>query len=312
MDFEVSPEAVTLENSTLAEMSKNERIKVESKGLFYVSEKGEVHTFLDEVEALDRGEAETISGTAKELSKFFGVYRQQARGERGKKTDDHFFMVRIKAPAGGRLSPRQWQAIDAAGDLADGTLRITSRQGVQYHHVYGPKLAPLIRGLNRGYRSEATLGACGDVNRNVMVSPIDSLDPVHEVRALELAHELADALAPKTSAYFQIFVSDDEGRNQGPLQPEEPLYGEHYLPRKFKIGIAHPEDNAVDIRTQDVGLVPVVTNGKADGSVFDLWSGGGLGLTHNNPKTAALLGLYLGRIPRAHVVDAARAIATLQ
>ena len=309
-----APEAVTLANADLAQMSKNERIKVESKGLFYVSEKGETHTFLDEIEALNQGEKDRISGTAKELSKFFGIYQQQARGERGKKkADDNFFMVRIKCPAGGRLSAAQWAALDSAADeFCDGTLRLTSRQGIQYHHVYGPKLAPLIRHLNREYREQATLSACGDVHRNVMCSPIDDLDPKHRVGGLELAHAIADELAPQSTAYFQIFASDDEGRNAGPLNSTEPIYGEHYLPRKFKVGIAHPEDNSIDALTQDVGFVPVVTNGVADGSVFDLYTGGGLGLTHNNPKTAALLGLHLGRVPREQVVATTRAIAILQ
>lgn len=308
-----APQAVTLESADLAQMSKNERIKVESKGLFYVAEKGGVHTFLDEVDALTRGDDPTISSTAKELSKFFGIYKQQLRGERGKKTDVYSFMVRIKAPAGGRLSARQWAALDDAADrFADGTLRITSRQGVQYHHVKGPSLGPLVRHLNREYRDQGTLGACGDVNRNVMASPIDDLDPVHRVGALELAHAIAEELAPRSTAYFQIFNSDEEGRNAGPVNATEPVYGEHYLPRKFKIGIAHPEDNAVDVLTQDIGLVPVVTNGAADGSLFDLYTGGGLGLTHNNPKTAALLGLHLGRVGREQVVDVARSIAILQ
>ena len=313
MERDDAPAAVTLESADLAQMSKNERIKVESKGLFYVAEKGGAHAFLDEVEALAKGETPTLSNTAKELSKFFGIYKQQIRGERGKKTDEYTFMVRIKAPAGGRLSARQWAALDDAADrFADGTLRITSRQGVQYHHVVGPNLGALVRFLNREYRDQGTLGACGDVSRNVMASPIDDLDPVHQVGALELAHAIADELAPRSTAYFQIFASDGDGRNAGPINSTEPVYGEHYLPRKFKIGIAHPADNAVDVLTQDVGFVPIVTNGVADGSVFDLYSGGGLGLSHNNPKTAALLGLHLGRVPRAQVVDAARSIAILQ
>lgn len=301
--------AVTLVDSELSEMHKNERIKVESRGLFQVADPKEPHSFRDEVEALERGDAATISNTAKELSKFFGIYKQQGRGERGKKTKDYFFMVRIKNPGGGRLSPRQWATLDDAADAhADGTLRITSRQGIQYHHVYGPQLAPLIRDLNRGYREPATLGGCGDVNRNVMVSPVDELDPESEAGALELAREIAEELAPKTTAYFQIFRSDDEGRNFGAMNSTEPIYGEHYMPRKFKIGFAHPTDNAVDVLTQDVGFVPV----GRDGRLWDLYSGGGLGLTHNNPKTAPHLGLYHGRIRREQVVDAAKAIAILQ
>ncbi len=310
-----SKPTINLASGDSAAMSNNERLKTQSDGLFYVAPaKGEPHTFIDEIDALDHGEKVTISGEAKEISKFFGIYRQQARGERGKKLDDHFFMVRIKAPGGGGFSKDQWVALDDAADLfADGTLRITSRQGIQYHRVYGPKLAPLIRHLNRGYRAGATLGACGDVNRNVVASPIEGIDPEFQTGGFALAQELGEQLAPQSTAYFQIFQSEDEGRNIGPINSTEPLYGKNYLPRKFKIGIAHPGDNSADVLTQDVGLVPVSENGAApDGSLWDLYSGGGLGLTHNMPQTAALMGLYMGRIRREQVVDAIKAIVAIQ
>jgi len=299
--------AVTLANSPIEAMSKNERIKVASQGLFYLA--GGKGTFAAQLDDLTAGKIEQIDNEAKELSKFFGFYRQQIRGERGRKVGDHVAMVRIKCPAGGELTAKQWAALDDAADLfADGTIRVTSRQGVQYHHVHGPKLAPLIRHLNRHYRDEATLSACGDVNRNVMASPIDGLAQGAHVRAVELAHELAAALAPRTSSYFQIFLTDDQGRTEKPLHSDEPLYGPHYLPRKFKVGIAHPDDNSIDLMTQDVGLMPA----DATGDSWDLYSGGGLGQSHNNPHTAPLLCLYLGRIERARVVDAVQAIAILQ
>lgn len=299
---------VTLRDSKLEEMSSNERLKLESHGLFFVADKAAAHSFRSELEALAKGEP-TISGNAKELSKFFGIYKQQGRGERGKKTHDYFFMVRIKLPAGGKLAPAQWLALDDAADrFADGTLRITSRQGIQYHHVYGPKLAPLVRHLNRHYRAEATLGACGDVSRNVMTSPADGLDPRSDPRATELAEAIAAELAPKSSGYFQAFLCDEEGKLGAPINDVEPVYGPQYLPRKFKVGIAHPDDNSIDVLTQDVGLVPL----GADGEAFDLYSGGGLGMTHNNATTAPHLGLYLGRIRRGQVVAATRAIAILQ
>jgi sulfite reductase (ferredoxin) len=345
---ETTARAVTLKSADVSRMSKNERLKLESDGLFYVSAEGRVHTFLDELETLGRGERATLSNEAKELSKFFGIYKQQARGERGRKTDDYFFMVRIKAPGGGGFTAAQWSALDEAAErFGDGSLRITSRQGLQYHHVYARQLAPLVRHLNRHYRDKGTLGACGDVNRNVMCSPVEGLDPGHGTGGFALAEAIAEELAPRTTAYFQIFLSDDEGRNLRPVNSDEPLYGKQYLPRKFKVGIAHPGDNSVDVLTQDVGFVPVVQGGEAaaqraererrrapagqggeaaaqraereqrrdaagDGALWDLYSGGGLGLTHNMPKTAALLGLYLGRIRRAQVVEATRAIAILQ
>ncbi len=307
------PVPVSLLTGGLAAMSKNERLKVESEGLFYVASPGDRHAFGDEVAALEKGERETLSNEAKELSKFFGIYKQQIRGERGRKTHDYIFMVRIKNPAGGSFDARRWAALDAAAErFADGTIRITSRQGVQFHHVRGPDLGPLVRHLNREYRRAATLGACGDVNRNVMCSPVEGLDPEHATGGRELALEIAEELAPRSSAYFQVFASDDTGRSLGPINSDEPIYGHHYLPRKFKIGIAHPSDNSIDVLTQDIGFVPVANGGGADGSSWDLYSGGGLGLTHNNPQTAALLGLHLGRIQREEVVAAAKAIAILQ
>src|SRR5688572_11337768 len=227
---------VTLADSALGEMSGNERIKRESRGLLVVSDGKGLHGFREEIDGLERGVLPTLSSTAKELSKFYGIYKQQVRGERGKKTHEYIFMARIKNPAGGRLSTAQWVALDDAADLfADGTLRITSRQGIQYHWVTGPKLGPLIRHLNRGYRGSATLGACGDVNRNVMCSPIDDLDPSCAPGGLDLAHVIAEELAPRTSAYFEVFLQGEAG-GLVPMNASEPIYGEQYLPRKFKIG----------------------------------------------------------------------------
>jgi sulfite reductase (ferredoxin) len=209
-------------------------------------------------------------------------------------------MGQLRSPQG--LGNQCWRDSWDGVQFADGTLRITSRQGVQYHYVTGPKLAPLIRHLNRGYRTSATLGACGDVNRNVMCSPIDGLDPAHATGGLALGHEIAEELAPRTSAYFEVFLSDGNGRSLAPVNPSEPLYGEQYLPRKFKIGISHPTDNSVDVRTNDIGLVPA----DGEGSRWDVWTGGGLGMTHNNPKTAPLLAEYIGRVSREQVVETAR------
>ena len=318
---------VTLRDATPAQMSANERIKLASEGLFFVSDpkagagagaeaNGGRQPFAAELDALSRGERPTLGSVAKELSKFFGIYKQQLRGERGRKTSRYIFMVRIILPGGGELDRARWCALDDATErYADGTLRITSRQGIQYHGVSGADLAPLIRHLNRHYRSNATLGACGDVNRNTMTSPLDGLDPEFAPRARELAVAIAQELAPRSSAYFRIFAEDPEGRGgeEGrPRQVEEPVYGPHYLPRKFKIGLAHPRDNSIDLRTQDIGLMPVAGADAPVGELWDLYSGGGLGMTHNNPETAPLLGLYLGRIRRAQVVDTARSIAELQ
>jgi sulfite reductase (ferredoxin) len=304
------PRAFTLKTAKIEELSKVESLKAGSEGLFYVAGK-ERHTFRSEIDAMARGEAETLSNEAKELSKHFGVYKQQLRGERGRKDGDLIFMVRLKNPGGGEVTSRAWRAVDEAADAyADGTLRLTSRQGVQFHHVPSPKLGALIRHLNRGYREGATLGACGDVNRNVMCCPVDGLDREESHGTHALAHAIAQELAPRSSAYFQIFLTDEEGKTRLPMNSDEPIYGPNYLPRKFKIALGSPRENCIDLLTNDIGLAPV-TNGAKE-QPFDLYTGGGLGITHNIPRTKQLLALYLGRIPRARVVDAARAIAIIQ
>jgi sulfite reductase (ferredoxin) len=304
------PQAFTLKTATLEQLSKAESLKARSEGLFYVAGK-ERHTFRSEIEAMGRGESETLSNEAKELSKHFGIYKQQARGERGRKNGDLIFMVRIKNPGGGELSSRAWKAVDEGAEAyADGTLRLTTRQGVQFHHVAGRKLGAFIRHLNRGYREGATLGACGDVNRNVMCCPVDGLDREASHGAHALAHAIAEELAPRSSAYFQIFLTDEEGQTEIPLNSDEPLYGPNYLPRKFKIAIGPPGENCVDLLTNDIGLVPVLD--AREGKWYDLYTGGGLGITHNMPRTRQLLALFMGRIPGDRVVETAKAIALLQ
>jgi sulfite reductase (ferredoxin) len=308
---------VTLANSTLDRMSKVERLKARSRSFLLVAG-AEEHPFASEVEAMTRGEAETLSNDAKEISKHFGIYKQQERIE-GRKSGAYIFMVRLKVPAGGEFSPAQWEALNVACErFADGTLRVTTRQGVQFHHVPGKSLGALLRFLNQEYESRGyrmtTLGACGDVNRNTMCGPFDDLDPELPLDSRPLAEAIAEELAPRAGAgsYHQIFVQDPEsGRLREVTTEEEPIYGAQYLPRKFKVGIAHPHDNSIDVLTQDVGFVPVPMP-KGGASEYDLYSGGGLGITHNQPQTKQLLGLYLGRVPRAQVVATTRAIALLQ
>ncbi|MEE8556708.1 MAG: hypothetical protein V3T14_02365, partial [Myxococcota bacterium] len=221
---------VTLKSSDVSKMSKVEKLKAQSAGLFYIAGKDK-KPFAKELDELTAGEIPTISNDAKEMSKHFGIYKQQVRGERGSKTGDYIFMIRLKLPAGGELSPEQWAAIDEAADrFADGTIRVTSRQGIQFHGVSGPHLGPLVRYLNQEYRDRGlkltTLGACGDVNRNTMCSPIDDLDAELPLDSRELTYAIAAELAPKSSAYAQIFLTDDEGRTVAPMTSEEPLYGE--------------------------------------------------------------------------------------
>ncbi len=307
---------VTLANASAAEMSTVERLKHASEGLFYVQSTHESrHTMRSEIDALSAREAETISEHAKEIAKHFGIYKQRERNESGKKDGDFIFMVRVKNPAGGELTPAQWLALDeVAGRYADGSLRLTARQGIQFHYVRGHNLHPLIRDINTSYSNNGyqltTLGACGDVNRNTVASPIDDLDAELPLDSHELAHAVAREMAPRSSAYYQVFLADESGQQIAPLNSEEPIYGAQYLPRKFKVGFAHPHDNSVDLLTQDVGFIPRVSGREVTG--YDLYSGGGLGATHNQPDTMPLLALYVGVVQRDQVLDTVRAIAAIQ
>ena len=307
---------VTLDNASVAEMSTVERLKQSSEGLFYVHSTHESrHTMRSEIDAMSARQAETISEHAKEIAKHFGIYKQRERNESGKKDGDFIFMVRVKNPAGGELTPAQWLALDAAADrYGDGSLRLTARQGIQFHYVRGHDLAALVREINRSLSEDGyqltTLGACGDVNRNTVASPIDDLDAELPLDSRELAHAVAREMAPRSSAYYQVFLADRDGLQIAPIDSEEPIYGAQYLPRKFKVGFAHPHDNSVDLLTNDVGFIP-----RFEGRIvvgYDLYSGGSLGATHNNPDTMPLLALYLGVVQREQVLATVRAIATIQ
>jgi sulfite reductase (ferredoxin) len=307
---------VTLENASAEEMSTVERLKHASEGLFYVqSTHASRHTMRSEIDALSAREAETISEHAKEIAKHFGIYKQRERNESGKKDGDFIFMVRVKNPAGGELTPADWLALDAAADrYADGSLRLTARQGIQFHFVRGQNLRAIIRHINashghNGYQL-TTLGACGDVNRNTVASAIDDLDAELPLDSRALAHAVAREMAPRSSAYYEVFLADEHGQQIAPLNPEEPIYGAQYLPRKFKVGFAHPHDNSIDLLTQDVGFLPRIEGRRVVG--YDLYSGGGMGMTHNQAATMPLLALYLGVVQRAQVIDTVRAIATIQ
>jgi sulfite reductase (ferredoxin) len=144
-----------------------------------------------------------------------------------------------------------------------------------------------------------------------MCAPLDGLDGEFTPRGRELTYDIAAALAPTSSAYAQVWTSEDELADT-PERPEGDLYGPLYLPRKFKVGVSHPKDNSVDLFTQDVGLMPVVVDGKCDGELWDLYTGGGLGFKHGKDVTKPLLGMFLGRMARDQVVPAIRGIVSLQ
>ncbi|MCP4247223.1 MAG: NADPH-dependent assimilatory sulfite reductase hemoprotein subunit [bacterium] len=243
-----------------------------------------------------------------QLLKFHGTYQGYDRdarraGGQGRAERRHQFMIRCKIP-GGVLTPGQYLALDALTDeLADGTTRITSRQGLQYHGVLKSDLRRAIAGINRTLIT--TLGACGDVSRNVMICPAPAADPVHaEIAAL--GQRIAEELTPATRAYHELWL---DGEKVDSANEEEPFYGPQYLPRKFKVALAMPGDNCVDLYTNDVGLLPVVADGRIVG--VNALVGGGLGMTHGKAHTFARLASPLGCVAPEAVVATARTIAAV-
>jgi sulfite reductase (ferredoxin) len=261
----------------------------------------------------------------KQLLKFHGTYQQEDRDARKARKKDgvgkhYMFMVRCKIP-GGRLTASQYLAVDRlAGEYANGTLRFTSRQGIQLHGVLKPHLKDTISGINACLLT--TLGACGDVERNVMACPAPHYqDRVHE-QLQETARLIAAHLAPRTSAYHEIWlngkpaegIADSYSSNshsaiRNPQSVEEPLYGKVYLPRKFKTGLALPEDNCIDVYAQDLGLLAIVRNGEVAG--YNVLVGGGMGMTHGNADTFPYLGRPICYVPAPSVLGAAEAVIKL-
>jgi sulfite reductase (ferredoxin) len=257
-------------------------------------------------------DTEKFGDADKNLLKFHGTYQQEDRDARKNRRADglgkyHMFMVRCKIP-GGRVTAAQYLALDAlAEQYANRTLRITTRQGIQFHGVLKRNLKETIAGINACLLS--TLGACGDVERNVMACPVPHHhDPVHE-ELQATAKLLAAQLAPRTRAYHEIWVNGARTEESAPQREEEPMYGKVYLPRKFKTGLGLPGDNCIDIYAQDLGLLAIVNAGRIVG--YNVLVGGGMGMTHGNTKTFPHLARPICYVKSAEVVQAAEAVIKL-
>ncbi len=258
-----------------------------------------------------------FSNESGSLLKFHGIYQQDDRDVRRERTRakeslEYSCMVRCSVP-GGRLRPEQWFEIDRLADeVADGALRLTSRQGVQYHFVNKGDLHSLVNQLNRGLVT--TYAACGDVVRNVMVTSAP-----YEGRNLERLDSLARALSgrfrPQSAAYWELWLDGERALSSGPTpdvdltsDESEPIYGEQYLPRKFKFGVAEPGDNSIDIYSQDCGIVPIDGPDGEAGAVFIV--GGGLGRSHSDETTFPRLGDPMAWVAEEDIPDVAEAIVT--
>jgi sulfite reductase (NADPH) hemoprotein beta-component len=241
-----------------------------------------------------------------EFLKFHGIYQQDDRDKR-KTGKQYIYMVRGRLP-GGAVHPSAYLAFDRlCGEYANNTLRITTRQGFQFHGVTKGCLGKFMKGLNDALST--TLAACGDVNRNVMAAPTPATSPlVDEIQ--RQAASVSDALLPKTRAYHQIWVEGVELKlTDEDAKFVDPLYGKTYLPRKFKVAFAIPPLNDIDIFTNDCGFIAIIENGKLAG--FNLAAGGGMGMSHGNAQTYPRLADVIGFIKPEQVIETAKAVVTV-
>jgi sulfite reductase (ferredoxin) len=279
-------------------LSAVEKVKEESRGL-----RGDLG------EQLVSG-SDHFSDTGAQLLKFHGTYQQEDRDQRRERrgTDsepDHQFMVRCKIP-GGVLTGEQYLVIDELADrYGNGTLRVTTRQGNQFHGVLKGDLKATIRAVNDVLVT--TLGACGDVVRNVISCPAPVAGGLRAA-VLQVARQLSDHLLPRTQAYHEIWL-DGEQVAGGP--PEvDPIYGTRYLPRKFKVAFAFPDDNCCDVHSNDLGFLAVTQGDRLAG--FNVLVGGGMGRTHGKTDTYPRLADTLGFAKAGEAVAVAEAVVKVQ
>ena len=283
------------------EVSRNERIKEASDYL-----RG----------TLAEGLREEITGAIVEddaqLVKFHGMYLQDDRDLRPerarKKMEKAFsFMIRVRIP-GGVLNPQQWLALDEVARVyGNGTMRLTTRQTVQLHGVIKSNLKATLRGIDKVLLN--SIAACGDINRNVMCNVLPEQSRAHAM-ALEMARAISDDLLPHTPAYREIWL-DGERIAGGEEEVVEPIYGKTYLPRKFKIVVAVPPSNDVDIFAHDLGYIAITDNtGNLAG--WNVTVGGGMGMTHGEPETYPRTADVMGFCETKDAVKIAEAVVTVQ
>ena len=257
-------------------------------------------------------DAARFDDSVQNILKFHGIYEQDDRDLRQTLTREgkekhYIFMIRTKIP-GGKITAEQYLKMDKLADqYANGTLRITTRQDIQFHGVIKRNLKATISALNR--QLITTLGACGDIERNVVTCPAPFPDR-GKAQVQEYARKISDHLLPKTKAYHEIWLDGDKVYSDEKEAEVEPLYGKTYLPRKFKTSIAFPGDNCVDIYAHDIGLVASLEGDELAG--FNVLVGGGLGMTHRRPETHPILAKPLGYVKKDDILSVVEAIVKVQ
>jgi sulfite reductase (ferredoxin) len=247
-----------------------------------------------------------------QLLKFHGTYQQEERDKRqasraAGQEKTYRFMLRTRIPGGVLTSAQYLAQDDIAGRYANGTLRVTTRQGLQFHGVLKGDLKATIRAIDSALLT--TLAACGDVNRNVMACPAPV--PSEARRHVQaVASQIATHLAPRSRAYHDIWIDGERIEKAKSPAESEPIYGPTYLPRKFKIAVGLPEDNCVDILSNDVGLVAHTEEDRIAG--FTIVVGGGMGRTHGKSETYPRLATPLAFIEPQDALAVVEAIVTVQ
>jgi sulfite reductase (ferredoxin) len=259
------------------------------------------------------GPADHFSEESVQLLKYHGVYQQDDRDSRKTQREtgagrDYSCMIRTKSP-GGYLPADFYLAVDRLSDLfGNGSIRVTTRGSLQLHGVLKSHLHDVIHQMNEHLGS--TLAACGDINRNVMATPFPLQRPDYAA-ARDAAFAIADALTPKTLAYYEIWQAGELAHSTKTETVDEPIYGATYLPRKFKIAVTVPGDNSVDLYTNDLGVVPLV-NGDGVIEGYNLTAGGGLGMTHGKHATYPRLADEFAFVTPEQLIAVVQAIVIVQ
>ncbi len=233
-----------------------------------------------------------ISEDDKALVKFHGMYMQDDRDRREERAEKklerlYSFMIRLRLP-GGLLSADQWLATqDIAGAHSTGLIKITTRQTIQLHGLYKSHVKPTIQAFNEAKLH--SIATCGDINRNVICSAHPRQSPIHK-QVHDFSFKIDELLLPRTKAYYEIWLDGEKLADK--KEEEDPLYQDRYLPRKFKIAIAIPPNNDVDVFGNDLGLIAIIENDQLKG--FNIAIGGGLSSTHGNPATYPRLATVIG------------------
>ncbi|MEC3759519.1 assimilatory sulfite reductase (NADPH) hemoprotein subunit [Bacillus halotolerans] len=246
------------------------------------------------------------------LMKHHGSYLQDDRDLRNERQKQKLepayqFMLRVRMP-GGVSTPEQWLVMDDLSQkYGNGTLKLTTRETFQMHGILKWNMKKTIQTIHSALLD--TIAACGDVNRNVMCASNPYQSEIHS-EVYEWSKTLSDDLLPRTRAYHEIWLDEERVAGTPDAEEVEPMYGPLYLPRKFKIGIAVPPSNDIDVFSQDLGFIAIVEDGKLIG--FNVAIGGGMGMTHGDKATYPQLAKVIGFCRPEQMYDVAEKTITIQ